>query len=38
MRVNTNRNGKSETITMDRQGKWLSGDCGAITPVAGAKK
>ena len=38
MRVNTNRNGKNETITMDGQGKWLSGECGAIKPVAGPKK
>ena len=38
MTVNSTRNGKSETVTMDGQGKWLSAECGAIKPLAGAKK
>lgn len=33
------RNGKPETMTMEGQGKWLSADCGAVKPIqAPAKK
>lgn len=33
MAMKTSRNGKSESMTMDGQGKWLSADCGSIKPV-----
>ena len=38
MTVNTSRNGKNETITMDGQGKWLSAECGAVKPITSSKK
>lgn len=31
-------NGKSEKMSMEGQGKWLSAECGAIKPVAKVKK
>ena len=34
MKMNRDMKGKPETMTMDANGKWLSGDCGAIKPVA----
>ena len=33
MVMQTVRNGKPETMTMEGQGKWLSADCGAIKPA-----
>jgi hypothetical protein len=33
MVMNTTRQGKPETMTMDGKGKWLSSDCGAIKPI-----
>jgi hypothetical protein len=38
MVMNTMHRGKSEKVNMDGQGKWLSGDCGAVKPMAAAKK
>jgi hypothetical protein len=32
-RVTTLRNGKSETMTMSGEGRWLGSDCGSIKPV-----
>ncbi|MBS3911012.1 MAG: DUF3617 domain-containing protein [Hydrogenophaga sp.] len=32
MVMNTTRQGKAETVTLDGQGKWLSGDCRAVKP------
>ena len=32
------RNGKPETMTMDGQGQWLSADCGAVKPIQPPKK
>ena len=37
MTVNTMSGGKSEKITMDGQGKWLSAECGAIKPLRAPK-
>jgi hypothetical protein len=34
MTVNSASGGKSEKMTMEGQGKWLSAECGAIKPVA----
>lgn len=33
MVVNTTRQGKPESMTMDGQGRWLSADCGAVKPL-----
>lgn len=33
MVMNTTHQGKTETMTMDGQGKWLAADCGAIKPI-----
>lgn len=33
MAMKTVRNGKTETMNLNGQGKWLSGDCGNIKPV-----
>lgn len=33
MKTTAQVKGKSETMTMDAQGKWLSGDCGKLKPV-----
>ena len=38
MTVTTTSNGKSEKMTMEGQGKWLSAECGAIKPPARPKK
>ncbi len=35
--VNTTASGKSERMTMESQGKWLSAECGAIKPMGGGK-
>jgi len=37
MTVNTSASGKSEKMTMESQGKWLSAECGAIKPVGASK-
>ncbi len=37
MTVNTTKAGKTERLTMDSQGKWLSTECGAIRPIDSAK-
>ncbi len=34
MKINRDVKGKSEQMTMDAQGKWLSSDCGSIKPIA----
>ncbi len=33
MVMQSTRNGKPETMTIDGQGKWLSKDCGSIQPI-----
>lgn len=33
MVMNTNRQGKPASMTMDGQGRWLSADCGAVKPL-----
>jgi len=33
MVMNTTRQGKPETMTMDGQGKWLAADCGSVKPI-----
>ena len=38
MVVNTSHRGKAEKVNMDGQGKWLSSECGAVKPLAAAKK
>ena len=38
MTVRTTANGKSETMAMDGQGKWLGAECGAIKPPMTVKK
>jgi hypothetical protein len=38
MTVNTTSNGKSEKMTMDGRGKWLSAECGAVKPLVAPKK
>jgi len=38
MTVNTTASGKTEKMTLEGQGKWLSAECGAIKPVARPKK
>jgi hypothetical protein len=38
MVMNTMHKGRSEKVNMDGQGKWLAGDCGAVKPMAAAKK
>lgn len=38
MVMNTTRQGKTETLTMDGQGKWLSSNCGAVKPIAVPRK
>ena len=38
MTVNTTVNGKSEKMSMEGQGKWLSAECGAIKPPPQPKK
>jgi hypothetical protein len=38
MSVNTQVNGKPETMNMDASGKWLSSDCGSIKPMVVPKK
>jgi Protein of unknown function (DUF3617) len=38
MVMQTTRNGKPETMTMEGQGKWLSADCGAVKPIQAPKK
>lgn len=34
MVMQTMRNGKPESMTMDGQGRWLAADCGAVKPIA----
>lgn len=38
MAMQTTRNGKPESMTMEGQGKWLSADCGRIKPIPEPKK
>ena len=38
MTVNTTSGGKTEKMTMEGQGKWLSAECGAVKPMARPKK
>ncbi len=38
MTINTTASGKSEKMTVDGQGKWLSAECGAIKPLGKPKK
>jgi hypothetical protein len=38
MTINTAANGKTDKITMDGQGKWLSAECGAIKPLSAPRK
>lgn len=38
MVMQTVRNGKPETMTMEGQGKWLSADCGNIKPIQPPKQ
>jgi hypothetical protein len=38
MVVNTTRQGKPESMTLDGQGRWLSADCGSVKPVQMPKK
>ena len=38
MTINSTVSGKSEKITMDGQGKWLSAECGGIKPLAAPRK
>lgn len=38
MVMQTTRNGKPETMTMEGQGKWLSADCGNIKPIQPPKQ
>ncbi len=33
MAMNSTRQGRPESMTMEGQGKWLSGDCGAVKPI-----
>jgi hypothetical protein len=33
MVVNTTRQGKPESMTLDGQGRWLAADCGAVKPI-----
>lgn len=33
MTVNTTANGKSEKVTMNSSGKWLSANCGSVKPI-----
>lgn len=33
MTMQTTRNGKPESMTLDGQGKWLSADCGSVKPI-----
>lgn len=35
MVINSVRQGKPQTMTMDGQGQWLSADCGNVKPVTG---
>ena len=37
MTVNTTASGKSERMSMESQGKWLSAECGAIKPMGASK-
>ena len=38
MTFRTKENGKTETMTMDAQGKWLKADCGNVKPFTPPKK
>ena len=38
MVMQSTRNGKPETMTMEGQGKWLSADCGSVKPIQMPKK
>ncbi len=38
MVMNSMNKGKSEKVNMDGQGKWLSGECGAVKPMAAPRK
>jgi Protein of unknown function (DUF3617) len=38
MVMQTTRKGKTETMTMEGQGKWLAADCGAVKPIQAPKK
>jgi hypothetical protein len=38
MTINTAANGKTDKITMDGQGKWLSAECGAIKPLSAPRQ
>lgn len=38
MAMQTTRNGKPESMTMEGQGRWLSADCGSIKPIQPSKK
>jgi hypothetical protein len=35
MKTTAQVKGKTENMTMDAQGKWLSNDCGKLKPVKG---
>jgi hypothetical protein len=37
MTVNTATAGKTERMTMESQGKWLSAECGAVRPLGSNK-
>ncbi len=34
MKMSTTQNGKPESMTMKGAGKWLSGNCGSVKPIA----
>lgn len=38
MAMQTTRNGKPQSMTMEGQGKWLSADCGSVKPIQMPKK
>ena len=37
MKVNREMKGKPEQMTMEAQGKWVSGDCGSVKPITARK-